>query len=109
MFRRYGLTIILGILGTLSLFGSFYIKGQVEAGVKQLSQAESGMNFGKKLFSLTPESEEIGDKLSGPIAHKVAEGKEQIAFYSNLADWLEIGGVLCIVVAIVSFILKKKK
>jgi len=106
--RRYKLAVILGAVAVVTLSASFYIKSQVEAGLKQISQAEEHMNFGEKLFSITPESKEIGGALSGPIASKIAEGKEQVAFYTHLANWLEITGILCIAVAAVTLIKQKK-
>jgi hypothetical protein len=109
MSRKYSPAIILGIIGVLSLIGSFYIKSQVETGKKQISKAEKQVGFGKQLFSLSPESEEIGETLSSPINKKIDEGKGQVAFYSNLALWLEIGGILCVVVAVASGFLGRRK
>lgn len=101
--------VILIILGVILLSGSFYIKSQVKAGQKQVSQAESTTGFGDKILSLTPETKNLGDKLSSPIQDKVKEGKEQIAFYTNIANWLNILGIISIILGIGTLLGARRK
>jgi hypothetical protein len=95
------------ILGIVLLGGSFYIKAQVQAGLEQIHGVEKNMDMGNKLFSLSPASKAIGDQASKPIQEKVKEGKEQVEFYTALADWLAIGGVVLVILGLLLFFCKK--
>ena len=101
-------SVVVIIVGVVLLFCSFYIKGQVKEGQEKISGIEKNVGIGDKLFSLSPASKEIGSEISKPIREKVAEGKDQIEFYSSLAKWLEIAGVILVVVGVFVILIKKK-
>ena len=104
--KKWGIVML--ILGALLIGSSFYIKSQVVEGQKKVANVEKSTDLSDKLFSVTPETEELGDTLSSPIKGKVSEGKEQIAFYTALANGLEIGGMLLAVLGIGLIFLGKK-
>ncbi len=88
------------IIGALLIGSSFYIKSQVEAGQKKVTSAEKQTEIGEQLFSLNPATKELGEGLTGSVKEKISEGKEQIEFYTALAKWLEIGGILFAVLGV---------
>jgi len=100
--------IIIAIVGVVCIAGSMYIKGQVADGLKQIEGAEKTVGMGDKLFSLTGPTQEIGKDIMNPFTGKIAEGKEQIAFYSSLANWLQFGGVALVITGAVFMYLGKK-
>lgn len=101
--------IVLVILGVILLCGSFYIKSQVKAGQEKLSFAEETKDLGDKILSITPGTKEFGEHVTGSIQDKVREGKEQIAFYTTVANSLEIGGIISLILGIALFLICKKK
>lgn len=106
MKKKWGVIVLL--LGVIFLAGSFYIKGQVEEGNQKVAKTEKQMDLGDKLFSITPETKEIGKGISGSVDKKLIEGKEQIAFYTSMADWLEIAGVVFIILGMSMILFGKK-
>lgn len=96
MKKKKSFGIILIVVG-LVLFGiAHYIKQQVEAGTLQVMSAQRGLNAGKSLFSLTPATQDIGDGLTSPIQRKIDAGKGEIAYYTNLANGLQVLGIVCV-------------
>ncbi len=104
--KKWGILML--IVGIILLSSSFYIKTQVEAGQEKVANVESQTNLGDELLSLTPATKEIGKGLTGSIKDKISEGKDQIEFYTAIAKWLEIGGVLLVVLGMSSIFLGKK-
>jgi uncharacterized membrane protein len=104
--RKWGMVML--IIGIIFVAGSFYIKEQVTAGEKQIAGVEQKTDMADKLFSVTPESEGVGDKLTSPIKDKVSEGKDQIVFYTAVASWLKIIGIIFIVFGVAVLFFGKK-
>lgn len=96
---------IIGILictgGVVLIFISNHIKNQIESGKIQISNAESQVSQGKTFFGLNPVSKTIGDQaIFNPAQNKINAGKEEVTYYESLANQLQIGGIIAIVVGI---------
>jgi uncharacterized protein YjeT (DUF2065 family) len=107
---------ILGILvivaGVVMIGTSQYIKGEVLKGREQISSGEKSVSQGRKLFGVNPVSKEVGDTvLFNQADRKIAAGKMQANDYARLANHLQTGGIIAILVGagilVISF--KKKR
>lgn len=98
----------IAILGIALIAGSFYIKGQVEAGQQKISSTESQVNMGDKLLSLSPKAKELSKGLTGSIQQKISEGQAQVDYYTAVAKYLEIGGVILFIAGIGMVFFSKK-
>lgn len=100
----------IALIGVMSLIGSMYIKQQVEEGKGKVGKAEKKIEQGKTLFSLSPATKEVGKGISGAAEKKIGEANEQIAYYSRLANQLQIGGIIFLILGGgMVFIATKKK
>ncbi|MES2198615.1 MAG: hypothetical protein V4489_00395 [Chlamydiota bacterium] len=104
--RKWGIVVL--VLGIIFMLGSFYVKSQVEAGQKKITSAEKQTGWGEDILSLNPATKELGKGLTGSIQEKVSEGKEQVKFYTSVANWLEVGGIVFIILGFGLIFLGKK-
>lgn len=92
---------LLGIVflaaGVVMIGFSYYTKNQVAQGQMQVDSAQSKVDAGNKLFSVNPVSKEVGKGLTGGVQRKIDEGQSDIDYYTNVAQWLMIGGVACLI------------
>jgi hypothetical protein len=101
--------IVVFIIGVAMIIVSISIKKQTEAGKTQIAGAQKKVEQGNSLFSLSPVTKGIGQGVTGSAQKKINAGKEQVAQYETIAQWLLIGGIiLCVVGAGIVFIGKKK-
>jgi hypothetical protein len=108
MLTKKILEIITIILGVVLILASFYIKSRVEKGTQEISEAQSQVNLGSKLFSLHPITKEVGKGLMESVQNKIDEGTEKSNRYNTIALWFQIGGAFFIVLgAGIIFISKK--
>ncbi len=105
--RIIGIVILLG--GVAMLGFSSYIKHRVEEGKTEIAGAEKSVDQGNQLFSLNPVAKEIGKGLSGMAEKKINKGKQDVAEYEELAGWLQIGGIIAIVLGALVVIFGKKR
>ncbi len=103
------IAVIVFFVGVAMLGGAFYIKDQVAHGKLQVASAEKKINQGKSLFSLNPVSEEIGDQVAKPIDRKIAHAKLEISDYEALAQDLQIGGIILILLGAGFFIFLRRR
>lgn len=96
------------IVGIVMLFVSNNIKEQVAAGTLKVKSAEKTVNQANSLFSLSPTAKELTKGSMQGAQKKIAAGKEQIAYYSKLADELQMGGFVLIGAGILIIVLGKK-
>ncbi len=101
-------SLILIVLGLVLIAGSLVINAKVKEGQEQVSSAEKKVDTGDKLFSIAPGGQGIGETLSEPIQKKIEEGKGEIAFYTAVAKWLEIGGIVVLVLGACLILMRKK-
>lgn len=86
------------VVGVIFLFLAHSIDVRLQEGRAEISRGESQVNQGRRLFSGSPVSKEVGNQLLFNSADKkIAEGKEAIQTYSILAGQLKIGGILLII------------
>jgi hypothetical protein len=102
--------IIVFVAGVALLCTSYYIKDQVEEGKGQIKSAQKKVNTANKLFSLTPETKQLGQGATNSAQKQIDAGKQQVGYYEDLAGKLQIGGIVLMVVGVgIIFIGGKKK
>lgn len=84
------------IAGVGALYVSNYITEQVEEGKEKISSAESQIERGNQLFSMTPVTKEVGKGLSSGAQKKIKAGKQEVAKYEAMAQNLKTGGYIAI-------------
>lgn len=89
--RVLGVALLIG--GVVAYSFGMYIKDQVEEGEGKISSAQEKVDKGNQLFSMNPVAKEIGGHITDGAQRKIDAGKEQVALYSKLAAWFQIGGV----------------
>lgn len=102
------LGVVVLIVGLALIVASQYIKGRVAEGESQISSAQEKVNQGSKLFSLSPYAKPIGEKMTESAQQKINAGKEQASQYGQLADQLQIGGIVLIVLGAVIILIPRK-
>ena len=101
--------IIIVIIGVALILSSFYIKSRVRSGRQEISEAQSTVNKGKKLFSVTPITKDVGDVLTGSAQKKINEASGMADSYAVLATWFQVGGAVFIVLGSVLIYIGRKK
>jgi hypothetical protein len=110
MFTKKHLGIMTVLLGVVLLFSSFYIKNKVLLGKYQISKAQGALKQGNNTCSFNPLTKEFSERIVGKVQKKIDEVNKKIIFYSNLALWFKIIGIVFIVLGfLLIFIHKKKK
>ncbi len=106
------LGVILVVAGIVAILFANYISGEVGEGKLKIARGEQQVESGKKYFSGDPVRKEIGKGLFSPAERKIAEGKRQVGKYEEIAQLLQIGGIISIIVGggmiIMSFIKKRR-
>jgi len=101
------------IAGVAALLFSNYLNEQIAEGNIKIEKGQKAVNQGNQLFSLSPYTQQVGKGLTNSSQKKINSGKEQIAYYQQMADNLHTGGIVAIVVGagivLYGFMGKKKK
>jgi hypothetical protein len=105
--RKFGVLII--VIGAVFIGASMYVKGQVNDGKAQVKEAQEKVDKGQGLFSLTPESEEVGSALSKPVQNKIDAGQLEIDKYETIAAWLLVGGLVLAAAGLGSLVIHGRK
>lgn len=90
--RVFGILVVLA--GIAALLFSNYITDQVLQGKSQIAAGEQKVKKGKQLFSSNPYTKPLGEAITGSADKKIAKGKEEIAYYEELAQTLKTGGII---------------
>ncbi len=96
--RILGIVILIGAV--TMIYFSYYIKTRVNAGKGQISDAQKKVDTADSLFSLSPATKDFGKGLTGSAQKKIDEGQVQIDQYERLASFLQIGGIVLVVVGV---------
>lgn len=96
--RILGIVILIGAI--TMIYFSYYIKTRVNEGKGQISDAQKNVDTADSLFSLSPATKGIGKGLTGAAQKKIDEGQLQISQYEGLASFLQIGGIILVVVGV---------
>lgn len=97
---KQGAGIVLFLVGLGMLFTSHYITGQVLEGKNKIENAQSKVNTGKKLFSLTPVTKQVGQGVTQSAQQQINAGREEVSYYEEVAYWLRIGGIASLIIGI---------
>ena len=89
--------ILLVAIGVGMLCLDYYIRTQVEEGNMQISAGQEKVDTVKRPFSLTPVSKPVGNVLTGSAQTRIDMGRDEVAHYEMMAHWLQIGGVIALV------------
>ncbi len=103
------LGIILLIIGIIMIVVSIYIKTELGKGREKVGSAKEKVEMGKSIFSLTPQTKELGKGLTQGVEKKIAEGEEEIAKYAKMANLALYGGAILVVIGAVMLFLPSKK
>ncbi len=106
---RRTIGIVLCILGLACLGLSYYIKEQVAGGEEQIEAAQRSVDQSQKLFSVNPVSKEVGNVITSSAQKKINKGQADIIYYANLANILQIGGIVLIIAGIIIVFFPKRK
>lgn len=106
--------IIICIGGVVLLLISHYIEEQVAEGQERISNAESSVSQGKKLFGINPYSKAIGEEvIIRPSESKISAGKEEASYYEGIGKATKVGGIVLFSIGIIALLFpyftKKKK
>jgi hypothetical protein len=90
--------ILILVAGIAAILFSNYITNQVNEGKLQIAKGEKQVQQGKSMFSQSPYTAPLGGMVTGSGEKKLKAGKEQIAYYQQMASQLMTGGIVgCIV------------
>ncbi len=92
------LGIVVLIAGIAMICISNYITTQVSEGKLQVSSAQKKVDQGNQLFGQNPFTKQLGQGVTGSAQKKINAGKQTIADYEVIAQRLQTGGIICIVV-----------
>jgi hypothetical protein len=101
--------VVILICGIVLLCVSIYIKTQVLEGREKISSAQSQVDQGNALFSLTPETNAVGKTVTGSAQRKIDAGSREAAHYEEVARWTQIGGIILIVVGAGVILISRKR
>jgi hypothetical protein len=104
-----GISIGAVVLGLAFLGGAHYIETEVSHGRAQVEGAEQSLKRGQSLFSLTPATDQIGQGIQRSADRKLGEARQEIDFYSALAQLLQISGYLLIIGGVIMFVVLMRR
>lgn len=106
---KRSVAIFIFALGVGALAISYYIKNEVKQGEKKIAHAEKQVKKGDALLSLSPATKQLGKGFLGSAQEKIAQGKEDVAKYTSLAGWLQMGGILFILLGLGGLFIPQKR
>jgi hypothetical protein len=108
-FKRI-LGIVSCVAGLVLIGVAFYIKGHVAEGKAQIAEGQQKIDQTKSLFSIVPQTKNLGDTFTSSGQKRIDAGQQQVAEYTALANKLQIAGiVLAIVGAGIAILCGKRK
>lgn len=104
--------LIVLIIGVVMIFFSNYIKGQVATGREEIESGQESVNRSNSLFSSNPLTKAVGQGITGSAQKKIEAGTAEADRYEMIANYLQIGGIILIILGgaglIYSFVKKRK-
>ncbi len=100
---------ILAVGGIVLWVFSFYIKEQVAVGQQKIQSAQQKVDTANRLFSVRPETQQVGKTLTNPIQQKIDEGSYTAAQYTALAHRLQFWGIVCLAGGGILIVFGKKR
>jgi len=109
MNRKQLVGTILMLAGVAMLFASNYISTQVGEGRQKIDRAQRTVDKGNSIFSMNPVTQQVGRGLTGGAQRQINAGREEADYYDQMAGRLKFGGIACIIVGGILFVLGRKK
>ena len=107
------LGIVVVVAGVVCIFFSHYITNEVSEGKIKIEKGQKAVDKSNSLFSTSPYTKPIGKGVTSSAQKKINAGKEEVSYYEQLAETLQISGIVGIIVGagvtIFSFFGQKKK
>jgi hypothetical protein len=107
MRKTFGIVML--VLGIVLVASSLYIKKEISEGQEKISSAQRRVNQSKSLFNLTPITKEVGKGITNSAQKKIDAGVEEVQYYTDLARWFQIGGIVLVVLGGGVALVAKKK
>lgn len=103
--------VVVAVFGIALLFAAHSIEVRLDDGREQISEAESQVKAGKKLFSVNPVTKDLGNRvLFNSADKKINKAKGEVGKYETIVSQLRMGGAILIVVGVgMLFFLRDKK
>ncbi len=101
--------IVAVIIGVVMIGISMYIANQVAEGQGQVSSAQSKVDMGNSLFSMNPATKDAGKVITGSAQGQIDAGSAQIAYYTQVAHWLLVGGIVVAIAGVGYALFCRKK
>ncbi|HEY5260145.1 MAG TPA: hypothetical protein VIJ46_05795 [Rhabdochlamydiaceae bacterium] len=92
--------IVLIVIGVAMFIFSNSISNQVAEGRGEISSAQSQVDTGNTLFSMTPETKQVGKVFTGSAQDQINAGSAKADYYERMAHWLKIGGVVIALIGV---------
>lgn len=105
--KLIGIVMLIG--GIIMIVTSIYIKNEVSSGRREISSSQRQVNQANDLFSLTPQTKEVGKVFTDSAQGQINKGTLKADLYAKRALWLQIGGIILIILGIGVFFVGKKK
>ncbi len=105
--RILGFIVLIGGLALVLI--SHYISTQVGEGKSKISKAQKQVDMGNDLFSLSPSTKALGKGVTGSAQKKIDAGKQQVGEYEELAENLQMGGIVVALLGVVILFISRKK
>jgi len=107
------LSIVVVMGGGVCIFFSNYITNQVNEGKIKIEKGQKSVDKSSSLFSTNPYTKPIGKGITSSAQKEINTGKEDVAYYEQLAQTLQISGFVGVIVGaafiIFSFFGQRKK
>lgn len=101
--------IVLIVIGIVMFIFSNSISNQVAEGRGEISSAQEKVDTGSTLFSVTPQSKQVGKLITGSAQEKINEGSAKADYYESMAHSLKIGGIVVFIIGIGVVFLGRKR
>ena len=105
---------VVGVIGlifgiSLVLF-SIYIMHHVGIGKVKIANAQEKLNEGTGFILLNPIAKNVSKGAVEEAEGKIEQGQKDVVFYEEVAEWLEIGGIVIGVIGagLIAFPKRKK-
>ncbi|HSX10905.1 MAG TPA: hypothetical protein VLF94_04230 [Chlamydiales bacterium] len=109
MKKKKILGIALIVVGAIMLLFSHYIAEQVAEGRMRISSAQSTLNTTNRVFDQTQYTKPVGGLFTGGAQQRINAGTAEADQYADLAQKLQIAGIVLIIVGVGVLFLGKKK
>ncbi len=86
------------VIGVILIVVSLVIKSKVEEGEGQIARGQKSVEQGQGLFNMSPYTKKAGDQLFTGANQKIAQGKEDVAYYAQVAQFMLYAGIAAIVI-----------